>query len=148
MKLGVRDVISMEGRDFIVQAVLSYKVGGKVYPLARAADGKDVRWIEPLLDDSDDRLLVFKEIKDLDIATPPPPTISYKGGSYVPRLSGAAAVTMSGTAPDRAPGSCEMWRYRAGGDVFLQIEKWADKTVCLAGESVAKGMVDVLPGSP
>ena len=145
MKLRPRDVISYQGQDFVVEGILGYKLAGKSYPLARAVDGDEVRWIEPLMDALDDRLLLFKEVKDLRVATPPPPTIVYKGGSYVPRLSGTATVDVDGSVPDRAAGSCEVWRYRAAGDLFLQIEKWSGKTVTLAGESVHKDMVQIFP---
>jgi len=104
-----------------------------------------VRWVEPLLSDLDDRFLFFKEVRDLHLGTPPPATISYKGGSYVPRLSGTATVEIEGTAPGRTAGPCELWRYRAAGDVYLQIEKWPNQTVALAGESVHKDMVEIYP---
>jgi hypothetical protein len=145
MKLRPRDVFSYEGRDYVIEGVLTYKVGGKTLPLARAVDDGTVLWIEPLLDSQDDRLLVFKEVRDLSVSTPPPPTISYKSGSYVPRLSGPATVTVEGVVPDRPPGTVEIWRYRAAGDVFVQIEKWSHKVVSLAGESVHENMVSVLP---
>jgi hypothetical protein len=145
MKLRPKDVISYQGQDFVVEGILGYKLSGKTYPLARAVDGDEVRWIEPLMDDLDDRVLLFLEVKDLRVATPPPPTIAYKGGSYVPRLSGTATVDVDGSVPDRAAGSCDVWRYRAAGDLFLQIEKWSGKTVTLAGESIHKDMVQVFP---
>jgi hypothetical protein len=145
MKLRPHDVISHQGRDFIVEGILSYKLGGKTYRLARAVDGDDVLWVEPLMDALDDRVLFFREVKDLPLTTPPPPTISYKGTSYVPRLSGNAAVDVEGSMPDRTAGPCELWRYRAAGDIFVQIEKWPSRTVILAGESVHKDMVQVFP---
>ncbi len=148
MKLHVRDVISYQGRDFVVQGVLSYKLAGKSYQLARAVEGNDVRFIEPLMDDLDDRFLVLAEVPNLPFGTPPPATISYKGSSYVPRLQGATTMVIDGTVPDRTAGACEVWRYRASGDVFLQIEKWPDRTVCLAGESVQKDMIQISPASP
>jgi hypothetical protein len=145
MKLRLRDVISYQGRDFVVEALLTYRLGGKSYPLVRAVDGDEVRWVEPLLDAADDRYLFFKEVRDLPLSTPPPATISYKGASYVPRMSGAATVELEGTAPNRVAGTCELWRYRAAGDVFLQLEKWPSLTVALAGESVHKDMVEIFP---
>ncbi len=149
MKLRPRDVISYEGRDYIVAGVLVYQLGIQNLPLGRAVDdsagGNDVLWIEPLLDDADDRLLVFREVRDLVVGTPPPPTIAYRGNSYVPRLSGTANVTVDGAVSDRPSGPCEVWRYRAAGDVFLQIERWPHKVVTLAGESVHQDMIDVLP---
>ncbi len=148
MKVQLRDIVSYQGRDFIVEAILTYKIGGRSLPLVRLVDGQQVAWMEPLLDDMDDRVLWLTEVSDLDTATPPPATIAYQGKSYVPRLSGAATVAVDGRAPGRSNGNCEVWRYRAAGDVFLQIERWPDRVVALAGESVHKGMIDVLPGSP
>jgi hypothetical protein len=145
MKLRPRDVFSYEGRDYVIEGVLTYKVAGKVLPLARAVEDGNVLWIEPLLDAQDDRILVFKEVRDLSVGTPPPPTISYKSGSYVPRMHGSAAVTVEGVVPDRPAGTVDVWRYRAAGDIFVQIEKWSHKTVYLAGESVNENMVSVLP---
>ena len=145
MKLRPRDVISYEGRDYVVEGVLTYKLGVKAYPLARAVDGADVLWVEPLMGDLDDRLIVFKEVRDLSLSTPPPPTISHKGGSYVARFSGAATVAIEGVVPDRTAGACDVWRYRAAGDVFLQIEKWPHKTVFMSGDSVHQDMLQILP---
>jgi hypothetical protein len=145
MKLRPRDVISYEGRDYVVEGVLTYQLGAKAYPLARAVDGADVIWVEPLMGDLDDRLIIFREVRDLTLGTPPPATIAHKGASYVPRFSGAAAVAVEGVVPDRPAGNCDVWRYRAAGDVFLQVEKWSHKTLFLAGESVHKDMVEVLP---
>ena len=147
MKLKVRDIVSHQGKDYVVEGLVTYSVGGKTYPLARTVEGARVAWIEPLMDELDDRILLFSEVKDLEVGTPPPPTISYKGKSYLPRFGGAATVTVDGKVSDRKGGSCEVWRYRAAGDVFLQIEKWPDKVVVLAGESIHTSMFEVLPGA-
>jgi hypothetical protein len=145
MKLRLRDILSYQGKDYVVEGLLTYRLGGKVLRLARVVDGTTVRWVEPLTDDSDDRVLLLEEVPGLDLSIPPPSTISYQGKSFLPKLSGAATVEVAGKVPDRVAGSCDVWRYRAGGDVFLQIERWGDRTVTLAGESIHKDMVDVLP---
>jgi hypothetical protein len=90
-------------------------------------------------------VLLLEEINDLSVGTPPPSSVSYQGHSYLPRLSGQATVEIAGKVPDRVAGVCELWRYRAAGDLFLQIERWPDRTVNLHGESVNKNMIDVLP---
>lgn len=148
MKVQVRDIVSHQGRDWVVEGILTYKIAGRTLPLARLVDGQQVAWLEPLLDDMDDRVLWFTETTDLDTATPPAATLAYQGKSYVPRFSGAATVAIEGRVPGRSNGTCELWRYRAAGDVYLQIERWPDRVVTLAGESVHKGMLDVLPGAP
>jgi len=145
MKLRLRDILSYQGKDYVVEGLLTYRLGGKVLRLARVVDGNTTRWVEPLADDSDDRLLIFDEMQGLDLSTPPPSTISHHGKSYLPKLSGQATVEVAGKVPERLAGSCEVWRYRAAGDVYLQIERWPDRTITLSGESVHKDMVDVLP---
>ena len=99
-----------------------------------------------LRDEADDRLLVLREIRDLEIAVPPPESISYHDLIYVQRLSGRANIEIAGRVPERAAGSADVWRFRAAGDLFLQIEEGGGRVFMLAGESVHRGMIDVLPG--
>lgn len=146
MALKPRDVVSYLGRDYVVEGVVTYKLAGKSHPLARVVDGDAVLWIEPLMDDLDDRMLVLAEVHDLDIGTPPPPSISYRQSAFVPRWSGATTVEIQGQVPGQSTGPREVWRYRASGDLFLQIESRGGATVVLYGESVHKGMIDIMPG--
>ena len=146
MKLQVRDVVSYAGRDYIVEGVLTYQFSGKTFQIARSVDGEIVLWIEPPRDEADDRLLVLREIRDLEMSVPPPESISYHDLTYVRRLVGRASVEVAGQVPDRSGGSVQLWRYRAAGDLFLQIEEGAGRVFMLAGESVHRGMIDVLPG--
>jgi len=146
MKLQVRDVVSYAGRDYIVEGILTYQLGGKSFQLARAVDSEIVLWIEPPREEADDRLLVLREIRDLEMSVPPPESISYHDLTYVRRLVGRATVEVAGQVPDRAGGSVQLWRYRAAGDLFLQIEEGAGRVFMAAGESVHRGMIDVLPG--
>ena len=146
MSLRPRDVLGYLGRDYVVEGVLIYKLLGKAYPLARAVDGEVVLWVEPLMDEMDDRFLFLTEVRDLDIATPPPQSISYRQSVFIPRWSGRATVEIAGQVPGQVAGPRDVWRYRAAGDLFLQIEARPTGTVTLFGESVHKGMIDVLPG--
>jgi hypothetical protein len=147
MKIQLKDVISYAGRDYIVEGIATYHLAGKTSTLARAVDGDLIFWIEaPRPDVTADRLLVLREIRDLEIAVPPPESISYRDLTYVQRLSGRATVELAGDVPERAAGSADVWRYRAAGDLFLQIEEGGGRVFMLAGESVHRGMIDVLPG--
>ena len=114
--------------------------------LARAVDGELVCWIEAARDEADDRLLVLREIRDLEIAVPPPESISYHDLMYVQRMSGRASIEIAGRVPERSTGNADVWRYRAAGDLYLQIEEGGGRVFMLAGESVHRGMIDVLPG--
>jgi hypothetical protein len=146
MKLQVRDVVSYAGRDYVVEGVIGYQLGGKGFQIARAVDGEIVLWIEPPKDEADDRMLVLREIRDLEMSVPPPESISYHDLTYVRRLTGRATVELAGQVPDRSGGSVQLWRYRAAGDLFLQIEEGGGRVFMLAGESVHRGMIDILPG--
>ncbi len=146
MKIHVRDVVSFFGRDYLVEGVVGYHVNGKRFQLARAVDGDAVLWVEPLRDDGDERLMVFKEIRDLEMAIPPPATILYNTATYLQRLTGKATVEVSGTLPDRSAGAVQLWRYHAAGDLALHIESGPSGLWTAAGESVHRGMIDILPG--
>lgn len=150
MKIQTKDIISFAGRDYVVEGTATYHLAGKTSVLARAVDGDVVFWIEaPRSDAADsvgDRLLVLREIRDLDIAVPPPETIAYHDLTYVQRLAGRSNVELEGEVPERAAGPTEVWRYRAAGDLYLQIEEGGGRVFMLAGESVHRGMIDVLPG--
>ena len=146
MKIHVRDVVSFFGRDYLVEGVAGYHVNGKRFQLARAVDGEAVLWVEPLRDDGDERLTVFKEVRDLEMAIPPPATILYNGATYLQRVTGKSTVEVSGLLPDRSAGSVQLWRYHAAGDLVLHIESGPSGIWTAAGESVHRGMIDILPG--
>ncbi len=148
MKIQVKDIISFAGRDYVVEGTATYHLAGKTTVLARAVDGDVVFWIESPRDGeaTGDRLLVLREIRDLEIAVPPPESIAYHDLTYVQRLAGRATVDVAGDVPDRSAGSTDVWRYRAAGDLYLQIEEGGGRVFMLAGESVHRGMIDVLPG--
>jgi hypothetical protein len=148
MKIQVKDIISFAGRDYVVEGTATYHLAGKTSVLARAVDGDVVFWIESPRDGETmgDRLLVLREIRDLEIAVPPPESIAYHDLTYVQRLAGRATIDLAGDVPERAAGSTDVWRYRAAGDLYLQIEEGAGRVFMLAGESVHRGMIDVLPG--
>ncbi len=156
MKIRVKDILSFAGRDYIVEGTVSYQMNGKGSVFARAVDGDAELLIETPRDDGGDaagataavgdRLLVLREIRDLEINVPPPESIAYHDVTYVRRLTGRASVEIAGDVPDRSPGPTEIWRYRAAGDLFLQIEQSGGRVFMMAGESVHRGMLDVLPG--
>jgi hypothetical protein len=146
MRIQLRDVISFAGRDAIVEGVVTYHLAGKTWSLARAVDGDVVMWVEAPREESQDRQLVLHEIRDLEVTVPPPESIVYHKLSYVQRLAVRATVEIAGDVPERAAGTAEIWRYRGAGDLYVQIEDTGGRVLMLAGESVHRGMIDILPG--
>ncbi len=151
MPIQIRDVLSFSGRDYVVEGTATYRVAGKVQVFARALDGEIVAWFESPLDGEGtgaERLLVLHEIRDLDLTVPPPESISYHRLTYVQRLHARATIETSGNVPERNDGAVQLWRYRAAGDLMLQIEEGSGRVFMLAGESVHRGMIEHLPGKP
>jgi hypothetical protein len=145
MVLHPHDIVGYQGVDYLVEGILDYKLAERVVRLACMTANGQLRFLELPATSLADRLLVLAAIDGLDITTPPPDTIYHRGESYLLRLSGSAQVTIAGNVPDRQPGACMLWRYRAAGGQFLQIERWADAVHMLAGPSVHKAMLEVRP---
>ncbi len=143
MNLNVNDRVGYQGVDYRVDEVLAYALADRTLVLVRLAGGGQVRFLEPAQSDAHDRVLVLSEIANLAIATPPPTTLYHGGESYLLRLSGTARVT----ADHGEPRPCTLWRYRAAGDQFLQIEHWPDRVRTLAGASVHLGMLEMRPAT-
>src|SRR4029078_8516514 len=141
MRINPKDVVSYAGRDYIVEGTATYHLGGKTFMLARAVDGEIVFWIEALRDEADDRLLVLREIRHRALAVPPPESINYHDLMYVQRLSGRATIEIAGRVPERTAGSADVWRYRAAGDLFLQIEEGGGRAFILAGAPGHRGLI-------
>jgi hypothetical protein len=143
MKLNLGDEVGYQGVDYRVEDILAYALADRSFQLARLVATDKVRFLEPPTNEASDRALVLAEIEALDITTPPPDIIYHRGESYLLRVSGAAKVT----AADGAAQTCTLWRYRAAGDQFLQIEQWPDRVRMFAGASVHVDMLEVRPAT-
>jgi len=143
MKLRVKDRVGYQGIDYRVDDILDYALADRSFRLARLEAASDVRFLETPTSDADGRVVVLAEIEKLDITTPPPATIYHRSESYLLRVSGAATVT---TASGETR-TCTLWRYRAAGDQFLQIEQWPEKVRMFAGASVHVDMLEIRPAT-
>lgn len=148
MSIHIRDVLSFHGRDYLVEGTVLYRLGGKTSQLVRAVDGSTVVWVETPDDGAvaPDRLMVLREIRDLDLEVPPPECIDYHRQSYVQRLATRATIEIDGVVPEHTTGPLQVWRYRAAGDLYLQIEDGSGRVFMMAGEAVPRGIIEHLPG--
>ncbi len=148
MPIHIRDVLSFSGRDYLVEGTIGYLLTGKRSVMARAVDGATTVWVEFPNDEVGppaERLLVLHEVHDLDLAMPPPESIDYHQLSYLQRLAARAVVEIDGLVPDHSAGALQVWRYRAAGDRYLQIEEGNGRLFMMAGESTPRGMITHLP---
>jgi len=148
MKLAPGDVVGYQASAFTVEGVLDYQLADRGLRLARLVAPGQSRYLELGGSESADRLLLLAEIQALDITTPPPATLYHGGESFLCKLSGAAQVAITGSDPGRRPGPCSLWRYRAAGDRWLQIELWPDALRMLEGATVHRSMIEVRPATP
>jgi hypothetical protein len=148
VKPHLHDTIMYQGTSFRVEGILDFQLDGRVLRLGRLCAGSQVRYLEIPSGDLTDRFLLFTEIPALDIATPPPATIYHGGESFLLKLSGTALVAIAGQVPGRAAGPCTLWRYRAAGGRFLQIEAWPDAVAAREGTTVHPSMIEIRPAIP
>ncbi len=149
MPIHIRDVLSFHGRDYVVEGRVAFLLAGRRSVMARAVDGQTVAWVEFPDEEAHppaERLLVLHEVHDLEVAIPPPESIDYHQLSYLQRLAARAVIEIDGVVPDHSAGPLQVWRYRAAGDRYLQIEEGRGRVFMMAGESVPRGMIDLLPG--
>ena len=142
------DIVGYQGSAFAVEGLLDYQLSGTGLRLARLFSAGEIRYLDLASSDLVDRLLLLTEIPVLDITTPPPATIYHGGESFLLKLSGAGHVAVTGSVPDRVPGPCALWRYRAAGDRWLQIEAWPDAIRMLEGATVHRSMIEIRPATP
>jgi hypothetical protein len=147
VKLHPDDIVGYQGIDYRVEGILDYHLDDRILRLARMVGQGQVRFLEPAEADLVDRVLILAEILNLDITAPPPSTIYHHGESYLLKIAGTATVIVAGTVEGQHTGPCALWRYKAAGGQFLQIEQWSDKVRMLAGTSVHKDMLEVRPAT-
>jgi hypothetical protein len=148
VKPRLHDTIDYQGGSYRVEGILDYGLDGRVLRLGRLHAGNVIRYLEVPGGDLIDRVLLLAEIPALDLTTPPPATIYHGGESFLLQLSGTAEVVVTGEVPGRTSGRCTLWRYRAAGGRFLQVEAWPDTVRMLEGTSVHQSMIDIRPAIP
>ena len=156
--LRVDDVLTIDGRDFLCEGLISYDEDGHRWLGGRVVDGSDVKWLVVGIERSGagaTRLLVQ------DDATPvsgyPPEAIVVGELRYALDKRGVATCELKGDTggvgdlkKDRPPGHverCRWWLYNAPGDDTMLVEQWGSDFRVLRGKKVGEGTVDLMPGS-
>ena len=147
MNLHLHDIVDHLGVAYRVEGLIAYQMANQVLRLARLVSGSVDKLLALPTSNLADRLPLLSAIPALDLAVPPPSTIYHAGESFLLKVSGSATVTIAGVVPGFAPGSCELWRYRAAGDRFLQIESWPKAIRMFEGASVHRSMLDIRPAT-
>lgn len=156
--LRVNDVLTIDGKDFICEGLVSYDEDGHRWSAGRAVDGADVKWVLVGIErtgSSATRLLVQDETTPM--TGYPPEALVIGEIRYALDKRGTATCTLKGDvgplgglAKDRPEGHterCRWWLYNAPGDDTLIIEQWGADYRVLRGKKVHEGVIELMQGS-
>jgi hypothetical protein len=154
----VDDVLTIDGKDFLVEGLINYDEDGHRWIGARVVDGNDVQWLVVGIERTGAgslRLLVQDEATQ--IAGYPPEVLVIGEVRYALDKRGAATCALSGELgplgalkKDRPDGHVERarwWLYSAPGDDTLLLEQWGADYRVLRGKKVGDGTIELIPGS-
>jgi hypothetical protein len=154
----INDVLTMDGRDFLCEGIISYDEDGHRWTAARLVDNQDIQWLVvgiERLGAGSMRLLAADETQT--IAGYPPEALVIGEIRYVLDKRGAATCRLDGDIgplaqlkKDRPSGHverCRWWLYNAPGDDTLLVEQWGADYRVLRGKKIGEGTLELIPGS-
>jgi hypothetical protein len=157
-ELRVDDVLTIDGKDFLVEGMINYDEDGHRWIGARVVDGSDVRWLVIGIERAGTgalRLLVQDE--STQISGYPPEVLVIGEVRYTLDKRGAATCALHGDLgslgalqKDRPDGHVERarwWLYAAPGDDTLLLEQWGTDYRVLRGKKIGAGTLELIPGS-
>ena len=156
--LRVDDVLTMDGKDFLCEGLISYDEDGHRWIGGRVVDGKDVQWLLVGIDRaaaSSTRLLTQDDTTA--IAGYPPEALVIGDVRYVLDKRGAATCKLYGDLgplgalkkdrPEAHVERCRWWLYSAPGDDTLLVEQFGADYRVLRGKKIGDGVLELIPGS-
>ena len=157
-ELRVDDVLTIDGKDFLVEGMINYDEDGHRWIGARVVDGSDVKWLIVGIERIGTgamRLLVQDE--STQISGYPPEVLVIGDVRYTLDKRGAATCALHGDLgalgalqKDRPDGHVERarwWLYAAPGDDTLLLEQWGTDYRVLRGKKIGDGTIELIPGS-
>jgi hypothetical protein len=156
--LRVDDVLTIDGKDFLVEGMINYDEDGHRWTCARVVDGTDVKWLLAGIErvgGSATRLLAQDD--STQIAGYPPEVLVIGEVRYALDKRGAATCALHGDLgplgalkKDRPDGHVERarwWLYSAPGEDTLLLEQWGSDYRVLRGKKIVEGTIELIPGS-
>ncbi len=154
----VDDVLTIDGKDFIVEGLISYDEDGHRWSGARVVDGGEVKWLVVGIERTGaSSLRLLTQDEATQIAGYPPEVLVIGEVRYTLDKRGAATCTLSGELgplgalkKDRPDGHVERarwWLYAAPGDDTLLLEQWGADYRVLRGKKIGEGTIELIPGS-
>lgn len=156
--LRVDDVLTMDGKDFVVEGMVLYDEDGHRWTGARVVDGADVQWLVSGIERAGSGAMrLLRQDDATQISGYPPEVLVIGEVRYALDKRGAANCALHGDVgplgalkKDRPEGHVERarwWLYAAPGDDTLLLEQWGTDYRVLRGKKVNEGTIDLIPGS-
>lgn len=154
----VNDIVTMDGKDFLVEGLIEYDEDGHRWRAARVVDNKDVQWLVMGIERiGAGATRLMKQDDTTTITGYPPEAIVVGEVRYAHDKRGAATAKLQGDVgalgdlkKDR-PGThverCRWWLYSAPGDDTLLVEQWGSDYRVLRGKKTVDGTIELMPGS-
>ena len=156
--LHVEDVLTIDGRDFLVEGLVKYDEDGHRWIGGRIVDDKDVRWLVVGLERTGSSALrLMTQDETTSISGYPPEAIVIGEIRFALDKRGAATCSLHGDLgslgalkKDRPDGHVERarwWLYTAPGDDTLLLEQWGSDYRVLRGKKIGESTIELIPGS-
>ena len=156
--LRVDDVVTIDGKDFLVEGMINYDEDGHRWTCARVVDGSDVKWLLAGIERAGGAAMRLLAQDDATLISGYPPEVLVIGEvRYALDKRGAATCALHGELgplgalkKDRPDGHVERarwWLYSAPGDDTLLLEQWGSDYRVLRGKKVGEGTIELIPGS-
>lgn len=150
------DVITIDGKDYIVEGVIAYEEEGHRWNAGKLADGGEVRWLVVGLERGGSltaRLL--SETSEIEVSGMPPevlatPELRYsmeRRGTATALGRGDIGIRLRAEAGAGAAERCRWWLYESPGADTLLVEQWGTTYRVLRGKKVNPELIELLPGS-
>lgn len=154
----VDDILTIDGRDFLVEGMINYDEDGHRWIGARVVDGSDIKWLIVGIERAGTGALrLLAQDETTQISGYPPEVLVIGDVRYALDKRGAATCALHGDLgalgalkKDRPDGHVERarwWLYTAPGDDTLLLEQWGADYRVLRGKKVGDGTIELMPGS-
>lgn len=155
--LRVNDIVTMDGRDYLCEGVVSYDEDGHRWSGGFLVDGSISHWLIIGIERTGAVTPRLFTIDPTPISGYPPEAMVVGELRYTLDKRGTATCKLSGEVgglgnlkkdrPENHVERCRWWLYSAAGDDSMLIEQWGDDYRVLRGKKVDGGTIDLMPGS-
>jgi hypothetical protein len=153
--LRVGDVVTHDGREYLVEGAIHYDEAGHRWVAGRLVDIDAEKWLLVGMERAGADTVRIADIADIEVSGYPPETMVVDGtrynldkrGTATAKASGETDVLDSTNLSSNSVQRCRWWRYEGTGGKCLIIEQWGDAFRTLRGETIRISDLEMLPGS-